>query len=118
MGTVEQQLGPTDYLVNVEGHSRYVHIDQMRWRDQRSIPETANVSVPEIEVEEIAAPVIPVKETVQVVEIQSNQHKNQDEQSTLISKKMLSPPEDHEIETPRRYPKRQNRQPPARYRKQ
>ena len=51
VGTVEQQLGPTNYLVNVEGHSRYVHIDQMRWIDQRSVPETADVSVPEIEVE-------------------------------------------------------------------
>ena len=63
VGTVEQQVGPTNYLVNVEGHSRYVHIDQMRWRDQRSVPETADVSVPEIEVEEISVPVIPVKET-------------------------------------------------------
>ena len=66
--------------------------------------------------EEIPVPVIPVKETRQIV--QSTKHKNQDEESTLISKEMLSPPEDNEIETPRRYPKRQNRQPPARYREQ
>ena len=116
--TVEQQLGPNNYLVNVEGHFRYVHIDQMRWRDQQSVPETADVSVPEIEVEEIPVPVIPVKETGQVVEIQSTEHKDQGEETTLISKEMLSPPEYHEIETPRRYPKRQNRQPPARYREQ
>ena len=66
--------------------------------------------------EEIPVPVIPVKETGQVVEIQSTQHKDQDEESVLISKETLSLPEDHEIETPRRYPKRQNRQAPARYR--
>ena len=60
VGTVDQQLGATNYLVNVEGHSRHVHIDQMRWRDQWSVPETADVSVPEIEVEEIPVPVIPV----------------------------------------------------------
>ena len=89
-----------------------------KWLDQRSVPETADVSVPEIEVEEIPVPIIPVKETGQVVEIQSTQHKDQDEETTLISKEMLSPPKDHEIETPIRYPKTQNRQPPARYREQ
>ena len=46
-----QRLGPANYLVSVEGGTRYVHIDQMRERDERSFPEytwepTGDISVP------------------------------------------------------------------------
>ena len=29
MGTVTQRLGPTNYLVNIDGNARCVHIDQI-----------------------------------------------------------------------------------------
>ncbi|XP_062507324.1 uncharacterized protein LOC134183761 [Corticium candelabrum] len=40
-GTIVQKLGPADYLVNVGGSNRYVHVDQLRPRDERSMPQVA-----------------------------------------------------------------------------
>ena len=40
-GTIVQKLGPTIFLVNVGGSTRYVHVDQLRSRDERSMPQVA-----------------------------------------------------------------------------
>ena len=40
-GTIVQKLGPTNYLVNVGGSTSYVHVDQLRPRDERSMPQVA-----------------------------------------------------------------------------
>ncbi|XP_062505027.1 uncharacterized protein LOC134181777 [Corticium candelabrum] len=39
--TIVQKLGPTNYLFNVGGSTRYVHVDQLRSRDERSMPKVA-----------------------------------------------------------------------------
>ena len=38
-GTVVQKLGPSNYLVNVNGQARYVHVDHILHRDIRSFPQ-------------------------------------------------------------------------------
>ena len=40
-GIIVQKVGPTDYLVNVGGSTRYVHVDHRRSRDGRSMPQVA-----------------------------------------------------------------------------
>ena len=46
-GRVTQRLGPTSYLVNVDGHVRYVHIDHLITRDatntQMILPEEPDI---------------------------------------------------------------------------
>ena len=38
-GTVVQKLGPSNYLVNVNGQARYVHVDHILHRDIRSFSQ-------------------------------------------------------------------------------
>ena len=38
-GTIVQKLGLSNYLVNVNGQARYVHVDHILHRDIRSFPQ-------------------------------------------------------------------------------
>ena len=38
-GTIVQKLGPSNYLVNVNGQARYVHVDHILHRDIRTFPQ-------------------------------------------------------------------------------
>ena len=51
-GTVVQRPGPANYLVNVEGQTRYVHINHLLSRDPRSVQQqlgTGEATTPEME---------------------------------------------------------------------
>ena len=41
-GPVVQKLGPSNYLVNVNGQARYVHVDHILHRDIRSFPHNVH----------------------------------------------------------------------------
>ncbi|XP_062520850.1 uncharacterized protein LOC134195787 [Corticium candelabrum] len=43
-GIILQRLGPTNYMVDVNNHLRYVHIEHIRRRDERSVPAVIETS--------------------------------------------------------------------------
>ena len=106
-GTIVQKLGPTNYLVNVGGSTRYVHVDQLRSTDERSMPQVA-------ETEETPISVALDQDTQRdkaAVEENTTAELGESSQETLTTATAeLSPGAE------RRYPARSNRRPPARYR--
>ena len=127
-GVVAQRLGPANYLVRVEGGMRYVHIDQMRYRDERSamkpVMEPADIPTDHtrqpVAASDTSVGVHPSKEsTPNSTPVPTTT--GEAEQSTEISQ-----PRSHTEGTEatatasstmeRRYPTRTNRQPPLRYR--
>ncbi|XP_062514748.1 uncharacterized protein K02A2.6-like [Corticium candelabrum] len=74
-GTVMQKVGPTNYMIEVEGHVRYVHIDHLRQRDSRSMsgglptPEQTDIPITPTSSKELIPPVISVTQESDAVEI-------------------------------------------------
>ena len=133
-GTILQRLGPVNYLVDIYRQPRYVHVEHLLTRDPRSIPNKFIESGPEHDV--IVPTLTPSDATTQdqsvpvrptdagtPVEVDS-QRAHTPVTSTRPTAAVPVPEEEETMtmspESPgsqkRRYPQRQNRQKPARYR--
>ena len=123
-GRVTQRLVPTSYLVNVDGHIRYVHIDRLITRDatntQVILPEEPDIlpatAVPDSSGPVLEDPTLPAS-TLTPTETTDEEHvmRKSTETKDPVTDNGATEPQ-KEI-SQRRYPTRENRQLPLRYRK-
>ena len=123
-GRVTQRLGPTSYLVNVDGHIRYVHIDHLITRDatntQVIVPGEPDILpatvVPDSSGPVLEDPTLPAS-TLTPTETTDEEHvmRKSTETKDPVTDNGATEPQ-KEI-SQRRYPTRENRQLPLRYRK-
>ena len=133
-GTILQRLGPVNYLVDVYEQPRYVHVEHLLNRDPRSIPDKFIKSRPE---HDVIVPTltpsnattrdqsVPVRPTDAGTPVEVDSQRAYTPVTTTRPTAVVPVPVEEETmttspETPgsqeRRYPQRQNRQKPARYR--
>ena len=106
-GTIVQKLGPTNYLVNVRESNRYVLVDQLRSRDERSMPQVAETEETPISV---ALDQDTQRDKAAVEENTTAELGESSQETPTTATPKLSPGAE------RRYPPRSDRRPPARYR--
>ena len=119
-----QRLGPTNYMVNVNNHLRYVHIEHIRRRDERSVPtviETSDEADTEATTDITSNPRPTLEQTGQTEPTSPVREAQQAEEPVTIAIPSLAEGATAEVRgtssgTDRRYPVRVNRQLPFRYR--
>ena len=89
--TVMQKVGPTNYMIEVEGHVRYVHIDHLRQRDSRNMlgglptPEQTDISIAPNSSKELIPPVISVTQESDAVETLGRVNASRKEQTATTT---------------------------------
>ena len=110
-----------NYLVEVDGQPRYVHIEHLRVRDIRSIPipvaEPTSTDAVEVNIPDMEIPLSIAEQTSKSLEVPLQPVQDPLPSSQPVEVTTAKEAADVTEETPgRRYPKRQNRQVPVRYR--
>jgi hypothetical protein len=119
-GTVVQRLGPTSYLVNVEERVRYVHIDHLTSREAMSTQTVTSgdsslaESLPTSAESAVSSPssTTSLGSTTEKIPQQETSITN----GSGATQETTENQDDRRPTNERRYPVRQNRQPPIRYR--
>ena len=123
-GVVLQRLGPVNYLVKVDGQPRYVHIEHLRVRDAMSLPVTEPTEAIGVNTPDTTAPVAtpvegeqPTGQPSDLLDVPT-QPAQESPPSTQQAAATAATQSTEVTEEPpgRRYPQRQNRQIPVRYR--
>ena len=123
-GVVLQRLGPVNYLVKVDGQPRYVHIEHLRVRDAMSLPVTEPTEAIGVKTPDTTAPVStpvegdqPTGQPSDLLDVPT-QPAQESPPSTQQAAATVATQSTEVTEEPpgRRYPQRQNRQIPVRYR--
>ncbi len=123
-GIILQRLGPTNYMVDVNNHLRYVHIEHIRRRDERSVPaviETLDEAGTKTTTDITSNPRPTLEQTGQTEPTSPVREAQQAEEPVTIATPSLAEEATAEVRrtssgTDRRHPVRVNRQLPLRYR--